>query len=1212
MPTRKWGSEQLVNDFLRAATSNGDQVKPAVVGLAGGGYAIAWYSFSGLPGRIDTQVQAFDAAGTAVGNQAAGFAETSVSGSGYNLSTTALADGGFVVTYENSRILAGFFNAQGVGSVEQILGETSFFNQEVARFGNGLAEVWTEGTAATPNTWLYIYGSPQREQLVNSFETSGLQRLKPDIAVSPDQSTLALVSTGDGGVWASQYDFNGTQIVPEFEVADAAGGFGAVVTWLDDDRFVVTWNQAFSPSAGGNEVLARIWYAGPTPTPATDVFRVNTTRVGNQQGAAITALPGGGFAVAWEDGSGVGLDGGPAIRLQVFDAGGHKVGSEIIVNTTTTGIQDQPSLSALTDGRIVVAWRDGSAISGDTSGTAIRSQIVDPRDGMVAGTAAADILYGHDLVNDEIDGGGGGDKLFGLGGDDALYGGDGNDQLSGGFGTDTLYGGSGNDQLDGGLGTDTLYGGDGDDQLDGGLGADVLYGGFGNDIYVVDNAGDIYSELHHYEGAADLVRTTLTSHTLGIYVEGLTFIGTGNFTGIGNDLGNTLLGGSGDDLLDGGAGADAMTGGLGDDVYYVENAGDQVYEQALQGNDTVYAFTSWTMTAGQEIESLRIGGPGTTGFTLNGNDLANRVFGAAGNDILNGAGGNDRLNGSTGADTMTGGLGNDTCFVDNAGDKVRELAGGGRDTVYASVSWAMEAGQEIECLRVDGAAAATGATLTGNDLANRLHGGDGSDILNGLGGNDRLDGGLAADTMAGGLDDDTYAVDNAGDRVLELAGSGRDTVYASVDWAMEAGQEIECLRADGVAASAGVILTGNGLANRLYGGDGSDTLNGRGDNDRLDGGSGADTMAGGLDNDTYYVDNAGDRVLESADEGRDTVHASVAWAMEAGQEIEALRAYGTAATAGVTLTGNELANRLYGGDGGDTLEGGSGNDRLDGGLGDDTLAGGLDNDTYYVDSADDLVMEAAGGGSDTVYAGVDYALEAGQEIEILRVDGSAARHLVGNELQNKLIGGEGNDQLDGGAGNDCLIGGDGDDRYLVDSAGDRVVEAAGEGDDWVTASADYTLTAGQEIEVLRADQSLVVGLRLTGNELANTVLGAFDNDVLNGGLGNDTLGGSGGSDTFVFDTPFLAGDNVDTVTDLNPEADTIQLSQALFAGVGTGTLAAAHLAFVTADAAFAQIVYDQGTGALSYDADGTGAGAAVQFAILASTPELTAAVFTVA
>jgi hypothetical protein len=85
-------------------------------------------------------------------------------------------------------------------------------------------------------------------------------------------------------------------------------------------------------------------------------------------------------AGAWEDDSGVGPDSNAAIRLQAFDASGAKIGGETVVNTTTTGLQTEPSVSALADGRVVVTWTDASASGGDTSGTAVRMQIIDPRD----------------------------------------------------------------------------------------------------------------------------------------------------------------------------------------------------------------------------------------------------------------------------------------------------------------------------------------------------------------------------------------------------------------------------------------------------------------------------------------------------------------------------------------------------------------------------------------------------------------------------------------------------------------------------------------------------------------------------------------------------------------------------------------------------------------------------------------------------------------
>ena len=318
----------------------------------------------------------------------------------------------------------------------------------------------------------------------------------------------------------------------------------------------------------------------------------------------------------------------------------------------------------------------------------------------------------------------------------------------------------------------------------------------------------------------------------------------------------------------------------------------------------------------------------------------------------------------------------------------------------------------------------------------------------------------------------------------------------------------------------------------------------------------------------------------------------------------------------VSLVASDAADRMIGSDGADTINGLGGADILDGGLGADTLTGGTDNDTFIVDNAGDRVVEAAGGGTDSVLARVSYTLAAGQAIESLAAADRAGLdtlNLTGNAFANTLTGNDGANILNGAAGADTLIGGGGGDSFYVDTASDRIIEAAGGGYDTVYASASYTLNTGQEIEQLRTSRDAgTAALKLTGNAFANKIVGNAGANTLNGGLGSDTLYGKAGKDTFVFaNTP--SASNRDHLGDFSAADDTIQLSKAIFTALSAGTLAASafkdlSVSGATVDASD-RILYNKTTGVLSYDADGSGTKAAVQFAIVDTKVALTNADF---
>ena len=295
-------------------------------------------------------------------------------------------------------------------------------------------------------------------------------------------------------------------------------------------------------------------------------------------------------------------------------------------------------------------------------------------------------------------------------------------------------------------------------------------------------------------------------------------------------------------MLDGGLGADRLLGGAGNDTYHVNESGDEVIENAEEGEDIVISEIDYTLT--QNVENL----------TLTNNQQAITATGNNLNNILTGNTFNNILDGREGIDTMIGGLGNDTYYVDNTLDIIIEKTDEGYDSVIASSDYTLS--EHVENLTLVGDA----IVAIGNDLDNMLIGNDKSNRLDGGRGDDTLDGGLGADTMIGGLGNDTYHVDNALDIVMELPDEGYDTIISQVDYTLAKNAEHLILEAGSNATHA----TGNELDNHIIGNEADNVI---------DGGTGIDEMIGGNGNDYYILDNEFDTVIEhfGADSGTDTL-----------------------------------------------------------------------------------------------------------------------------------------------------------------------------------------------------------------------------------------------------------------------------------------------------------------------------------------------------
>ncbi|MCC7425487.1 MAG: calcium-binding protein [Alphaproteobacteria bacterium] len=328
-------------------------------------------------------------------------------------------------------------------------------------------------------------------------------------------------------------------------------------------------------------------------------------------------------------------------------------------------------------------------------------------DDILTGDGNANEILGFD-GNDIIDGGAGADGMYGGAGDDTYVVDDAGDiaadpvnagldlvlasitwTLSANIENLNLTGagdinGTGNalgNLISGNDGANVLTGLGGDDLLNGGAGADQMFGGTGDDLYIVDNAGDVASDVAG--GGTDQVLSSVT-HTLSANIENLTLLGTDPINGTGNGLDNTIVGNDGNnvltglggnDTLIGGLGNDQMFGGLGDDTYVVDTTGDITSDAG--GIDTVVSFTSISLSTRASIENLTLAGAAVNGFgnaannLIVGSAISNTLFGAAGNDTLLGGGASDKLYGGADADTFL--------YLDLA-DSTADFAG--RDVLY--------------------------------------------------------------------------------------------------------------------------------------------------------------------------------------------------------------------------------------------------------------------------------------------------------------------------------------------------------------------------------------------------------------------------------------------------------------------------------------------------------------------------------------------------
>ncbi len=293
------------------------------------------------------------------------------------------------------------------------------------------------------------------------------------------------------------------------------------------------------------------------------------------------------------------------------------------------------------------------------------------------------------------------------------------------------------------------------------------------------------------------------------------------------------------------------------------------------------------------------------------------------------------------------------------------------------------------------------------------------------------------------------------------------------------------------------------------------------------------------------------------------------------------------------------------------------------------IYGGTGNDIFTVSNSAQIVDESRGGGTDTVMSSISFSLKDTAHtignIENLTLTGTANLNGTGNGLANVLTGNSGNNILDGSTGADRMSGHGGNDTYVIDNKGDFADEASGSGKDSVRSAISFSLvdqahTSGtiENLALTGTANLSATGNNtsnvLTGNDGSNSLNGGKGADQMSGGLGNDKLigkagadilTGGGGADSFVFD---VKPDNVsiDKIRDFSSAAgDKLLLDHSIFAALSLSRFSDENFVVGTkALEADDRLIYDQTSGILSFDADGSAAGAAIHVADLDNSPAL--------
>ncbi len=464
----RWGDEFLVN-----TTTTDNQSDPTITALADGRFLVAWRDQSKTDGDTSgtaVRAQVFDAHGTKSGNEF--LVNTTATNGQFQASVTALADGRFVAAWTDgsqsggdtsgTAVRAQIFDVDGGKFGSELLVNTTTANAQDTPTITALADgrfviAWTDASQSGDDTSSLAV----RGQIFNANGSKSGDEFLVNTTPTDAQETPTIAALADGrfvvawrddsqtggdssnsAVRAQIFSGNGSKLGGQFLVNTATNNAqdSPTITALANGGFVIAWTDKSQSSDDASSFAVRGQVFNADGIKVGGELLVNTTTANAQQLPTISALADGRFVVAWMDASQTGGDSSSsAVPAQVFSANGSKSGDEFLVNATTADSQSFPTITTLADGRFVVAWSDSSESGDDSSGDAVRSQIFDPRlEGVsLKGTGLADDWVGTRFK----------DVMKGKGGADLLDGGAGKDKLIGGKGPDGLIGGKGTDRF---------------------------------------------------------------------------------------------------------------------------------------------------------------------------------------------------------------------------------------------------------------------------------------------------------------------------------------------------------------------------------------------------------------------------------------------------------------------------------------------------------------------------------------------------------------------------------------------------------------------------------------------------------------------------------------------------------------------------------------------------------------------------------------------